>query len=690
MNQAEYNKIVSFIWNIANDVLVHAFEAKTYKDIIMPMLVLRRIDVLLEPTKQKVLERKAQLEKVGLSNMDLFLSKESGYPFYNTSLFTLKTLINETDPNRLKLNFKDYINGYSEDVLDILNKFHMSQHIDNLHEVGRLGSLIEKFVSSSINLSVLPVLDDEGNEVLPGLDNHTMGMIFEELLRRFNESNDISEAGQHFTPRDYVRLLADLAVMPIAEKLDDKTPYSVYDAACGTGGILSIAQERINEIIPNAPIRLFGQELLPGTYATCKADMMITGNLPQTSYQLGGNSRQYISFGSTISQDGHPGETFDFCISNPPFGTPWKEDLRNRDLTEKQKDNFKDSRFQVAYDGEPEFSFIPNIGDCQMLFLANNVSRMKRNTPLGSRIVEIHNGSSLFTGNAGGGESNLRRYIIENDMLEAIVAAPGNMFYNTPLETYIWVVTNRKTAERRGKVQLINATEFKTPLRKNLGHKNCELSVEDRARIVTMLINFEENEISRIFPNEEFGYWEITVNRPLRLIYENLAAIDLTIVKNDNDRQLLASIVEAWQTYLGSHAVNDFALFSMLKQYRIKVPASKLRLVRSTLGTRCAEADEAHTKPTDRCSPIEADSQLTDKEQVPLLYPGGINAFMTNEVLPYTPDAYVDEDKTVIGYSLSFTKYFYKPVELRPLDEIRADIQDIEIRTAGMLTQIFS
>lgn len=690
MNQAEYNKIVSFIWNIANDVLVHAFEAKTYKDIIMPMLVLRRIDVLLEPTKQKVLERKAQLEKMGLTNMDLFLSKESGYPFYNTSQFTLKTLINETDPNRLKLNFKDYINGYSEDVLDILNKFHMNQHIDNLHEVGRLGSLIEKFVSSSINLSVLPVLDDEGNEVLPGLDNHTMGMIFEELLRRFNESNDISEAGQHFTPRDYVRLLADLAVMPIAAKLDDKTPYSVYDAACGTGGILSIAQERINEIIPNAPIRLFGQELLPGTYATCKADMMITGNLPQTTYQLGGNSRQYISFGSTISQDGHPGESFDFCISNPPFGTPWKEDLRNRDLTDKQKDEFKDSRFQVAYDGVPEFSFIPNIGDCQMLFLANNVSRMKRNTPLGSRIVEIHNGSSLFTGNAGGGESNLRRYIIENDMLEAIVAAPGNMFYNTPLETYVWVVTNRKAPERRGKVQLINATEFKTPLRKNLGHKNSELSVEDRARIVTLLMNFEENEISRIFPNEEFGYWEITVNRPLRLVYENLADIDLSAVKNINDRQLLVSIVEAWQTYLGGHTVNDFALFSMLKQHKIKVPASKLRLVRNTLGTRCAEANEVHTKPTDLNSPIEADPQLTDKEQVPLLYPGGIEAFMTNEVLPYTPDACIDEDKTVIGYSLSFTKYFYKPVELRPLADIRADIQDIENRTAGMLTQIFS
>lgn len=750
MNQTDYNKIVSFIWNIANDVLVHAFEAKTYKDIIMPMLVLRRIDVLLEPTKQKVLERKAQLEKMGLSNMNLFLSKESGYPFYNTSQFTLKTLINETDPNRLKLNFKEYINGYSEDVLDILNKFHMGQHIDNLHEVGRLGSLIEKFTSSSINLSILPVLDDEGNEVLPGLDNHSMGMIFEELLRRFNESNDISEAGQHFTPRDYVRLLADLAVMPIAEKLDDKTPYSVYDAACGTGGILSIAQERINEIIPNAPIRLFGQELLPGTYATCKADMMITGNLPQTSYQLGGNSRQYISFGSTISQDGHPGETFDFCISNPPFGTPWKEDLRNRDLTEKQKDNFKDSRFQVAYDGESEFSFIPNIGDCQMLFLANNVSRMKHDTPLGSRIVEIHNGSSLFTGNAGGGESNLRRYIIENDMLEAVVAMPENMFYNTGIGTYVWIVTNRKAAARRGKVQLINATAFKTPLRKNLGHKNCELSVEDRARIVTLLMNFEENELSRIFPNEEFGYWEITVNRPLRqsvtISKERLQKLVNSLVRKD---VILSGDCADILSTLGIHipigddtprlGENDsifdakFAKFRSIKlpktlgQLRadaiislalpvlcdmmaekelwlnmaefekrfnndIRIKPTKLTWAKINLGFYPFISAEVNPKaePVLSNNMIVPDPALRDKEQVPLLYPGGIEAFMANEVLPYAPDAYVDEDKTVIGYSLSFTKYFYKPVELRPLADIRADIQDIENRTAGMLTQIFS
>lgn len=515
MEQAQYSKLFSFLWNIANDVLVHAFEKGKYKDIIMPMLVLRRIDVLLEPTKGKVLERKEQLDKFGVTNQDQTLCMASGFPFYNTSKFTLKSLTNETDPQRLKLNFIDYINGYSNDVLEIIEKFHLRQQIDNLTETERLGTLISKFTDSNINLSIKPVVDDEGNEILPGLDNHTMGTIFEELLRKFNEENNVTEAGEHFTPRDYVKLLADLAVVPIAEQLEPKTTYAVYDGACGTGGILSIAQERINEIIPDSNIHLFGQELQPETFATCMADMMISGVLPQTGYSLKGTPRKYIAFGSTISEDGHAGETYDFCISNPPFGTPWKEDLRKKGLTDKEKKKFTDSRFNLEYDDNGEFSFIPDIGDCQMLFLANNISRMK-DTPLGTRIVEIHNGSSLFTGKAGGGESNLRRYIIENDLLEAIVAMPEKMFYNTGIGTYVWVVTNRKAPNRRGKVQLINATEMKTPLRKNLGEKNCELSEADRRHIIDLLINFEETPESKIFDNEEFGYWEVPVLRPKR------------------------------------------------------------------------------------------------------------------------------------------------------------------------------
>lgn len=616
MEQAQYSKLFSFLWNIANDVLVHAFEKGKYKDIIMPMLVLRRIDVLLEPTKDKVLERKEQLDKFGVTNQDQTLCMASGFPFYNTSKFTLKSLTNETDPQRLKLNFIDYINGYSNDVLEIIEKFHLRQQIDNLTETERLGTLISKFTDSNINLSIKPVVDDEGNEILPGLDNHTMGTIFEELLRKFNEENNVTEAGEHFTPRDYVKLLADLAVVPIAEQLEPKTTYAVYDGACGTGGILSIAQERINEIIPDSHIHLFGQELQPETFATCMADMMISGVLPQTGYSLKGTPRKYIAFGSTISEDGHAGETYDFCISNPPFGTPWKEDLRKKGLKETEKKKFTDSRFNLEYDDNGEFSFIPDIGDCQMLFLANNISRMK-DTPLGTRIVEIHNGSSLFTGKAGGGESNLRRYIIENDLLEAIVAMPEKMFYNTGIGTYVWVVTNRKAPNRRGKVQLINATEMKTPLRKNLGEKNCELSEADRLHIIDLLINFEETPESKIFDNEEFGYWEVPVLRP----------------KRDKEGNIVYKKAKKGQ-----------------------------------------EPEIEYAKNRNEC------------ERIPLTYPGGIEAFYENEVAPYDSEARFGEP--VLGYELSFTKYFYKPVELRSLEEIRADIRDIEARTAGMLNKI--
>lgn len=616
MEQAQYSKLFSFLWNIANDVLVHAFEKGKYKDIIMPMLVLRRIDVLLEPTKDKVLERKEQLDKFGVTNQDQTLCMASGFPFYNTSKFTLKSLTNETDPQRLKLNFIDYINGYSNDVLEIIEKFHLRQQIDNLTETERLGTLISKFTDSNINLSIKPVVDDEGNEILPGLDNHTMGTIFEELLRKFNEENNVTEAGEHFTPRDYVKLLADLAVVPIADQLEPKTTYAVYDGACGTGGILSLAQERINEIITDSNIHLFGQELQPETFATCMADMMISGVLPQTGYSLKGTPRKYIAFGSTISEDGHAGETYDFCISNPPFGTPWKEDLRKKGLKETEKKKFTDSRFNLEYDDNGEFSFIPDIGDCQMLFLANNISRMK-DTPLGTRIVEIHNGSSLFTGKAGGGESNLRRYIIENDLLEAIVAMPEKMFYNTGIGTYVWVVTNRKAPNRRGKVQLINATEMKTPLRKNLGEKNCELSEEDRRHIIDLLVNFVETPESKIFDNEEFGYWEVPVLRP----------------KRDKEGNIVYKKAKKGQ-----------------------------------------EPEIEYTKNRNEC------------ERIPLTYPGGIEAFYENEVAPYDSEARFGE--AVLGYELSFTKYFYKPVELRSLEEIRADIRDVEARTAGMLNKI--
>lgn len=624
METKQYNGLFSFIWNIANDVLVHAFEKGDYKKIILPFMVLRRIDVLLEPTKQQVLDKKAFCDKNGLTEYEPFLTKVTGYPFYNTSAFTMSTLKNEIDPQRLKMNVIEYFNGFSEDVQDIIDKFKLRQQVDNLTEVGRLGSLLEKFTDGNINLSVNPVMeettDENGNAVmverLPGLDNHTMGTIFEELLRKFNEENNVTEAGEHFTPRDYVRLLADLAVVPIKDKLANNT-YHIYDGACGTGGILTIAQEEIERIAKEqgkqVKTSIFGQELQADTYATCKADLMISGNINKFTYKLDSGEHQYIVFGSTISQDGHAGEKFDFCISNPPFGTPWKEDLKNWGLGDKKE--VIDPRFVHSSDAslttasEP-ISFIPDIGDCQMLFLANNVSRMK-DTPLGTRIVEVHNGSSLFTGNAGGGESNLRRYIIENDLLEAIIAMPEKNFYNTGISTYVWVVTNRKEERRRGYVQLIDASNISTPLRKNLGEKNCETTEEDRRRILQLLMDFKETPESKIFRNEEFGYWQVPVLRP----------------KRDKEGNIVMK--------------------------KGKVVMAKNR---------------------------------NEVEQIPLLYPGGIAAFYENEVKPY--DVEVEFGEPVIGYELSFTKYFYKPVLLRSLDEIMGDINVLESETKGLWDEI--
>ena len=596
------------MWNIANDVLVDVFEQVDYKKVILPMMVLRRIDVLLEPTKEAVLKQKAELDKQKIVNYEPVLTAITKYPFVNVSKFTMRTLTAETNPSRLKMNFLEYIDGYSKDVQDIVKKFELLPTIDKLTENNRLGSILEKFTDKSINLGILPVKDASGKETLPGVDNHMMGTVFEELLRRFNEAYAVTSAGRHFTPRDMVKLLADLTIFPIADKLENST-YTIYDGACGTGGILSVAKEKILDMArerdKKIKIHIFGQELMPDTYATCKADIMISGQIKSFSYSLNKQQRDYIAFGSTISQDGHIGETYDFCISNPPFGTAWKEDLKNWGISDKKE--ITDSRFVLSDD----INFIPDIGDPQMLFLANNVSRMK-NTELGTRIVEVHNGSSLFTGDAGSGNSNLRKYIIENDMLEAIVAMPEKDFYNTGIGTYIWIVTNRKEKRRKGKVQLIDATAIKTPLRKNLGEKNCETNEADRAKILKLLMDFKETEQSKIFDNSEFGYWSVPLMKP---------------VLDENGKP-----------------VKD-------KKGNVKYKASR-----------------------------------SETEQIPMNYPGGIEGFYENEVKPYTPDVIFGEP--TVGYELSFTRYFYKPVELRSLKDIKNDIIKLERQTEGALAEI--
>lgn len=608
MTQIQHNQLVSFIWNIANDVLVNVYNKGDYRKVILPMIVLRRFDAVLEDTKKEVLAMKERLTAANIIQQDEALCAVAGQAFCNSSPFTLKDLKSRTNSQQLKLDFIAYLDGFSANVQDIITKFKFRNEIDTLVEGGVLGLLIEKFVDNRINLSNRPVLFDDGSVRLPALDNHSIGTVFEELLRRFNEENNVTEAGEHFTPRDIVTLMAEIAFVPIMDKITDSS-YLIYDGACGTGGILSVSEERLQQLAEARGKRInthiFGQELQPETYATCKSDLLIKGD---------GEEANNISFGSTISEDGKAGMKFDFCISNPPFGTPWKRDLENWGL--KDKKDITDGRFLIAYDGNPAYSLVPNIGDPQMLFLANNISRMKDTTELGTRIVEVHNGSSLFTGNAGGGESNLRRYIIENDLLEAIIAVPEKMFYNTGIGTFIWIVTNRKESRRKGKIQLIDATGLKSPLRKNLGEKNCEFTPEINEQILRAYMDFEETPISKIFDNSEFGYWEITVDRPKR-------DEQGVIVKNKRGK-------------------------------------------------------------------IEIDKTLRDKEQVPLTYEGGIGAFVRNEILPYTPDAIVNTDDYVIGYELSFTKYFYKPKQLRTLDEIRADIRAIEESTKGLLNEILN
>ncbi len=508
MDHSQLNWISNFIWGIADDVLRDLYVRGKYRDVILPMVVLRRLDAELEPTKQAVLDMKTSLDDIGITNQDPALRQAAGQAFYNTSKFTLRDLRARVSQQQLKADFEDYLNGFSPNVQDILENFEFRNQIPRLSKADALGTLIEKFVSPDINLSPAPVMNPDGSVKHPGLDNHAMGTIFEELVRRFNEENN-EEAGEHWTPRDAVKLMAKLIFLPIAEEIESGT-YLLYDGACGTGGMLTVAEEILQELAEvhgkDVSTHLYGQEINAETYAICKADLLLKGEGDAADNLVGGPEH------STLSNDAFPSQEFDFMLSNPPYGKSWKSDLERMG----GKKDMRDPRFVIEHGGDPEFSLVTRSSDGQMLFLANKLSKMKQSTRLGSRIAEVHNGSSLFTGDAGQGESNIRRWVIENDWLEAIVALPLNMFYNTGIATYVWVLTNRKPEHRRGKVQLIDATAWHQPLRKNLGKKNCELGEDNIAHICETFLAFKETEQSKIFDNAAFGYWKVTVERPLR------------------------------------------------------------------------------------------------------------------------------------------------------------------------------
>jgi type I restriction enzyme M protein len=781
MENGHLNWIANFIWGIADDVLRDVYVRGKYRDVILPMTVIRRLDACLEPTKQDVLKMSEQLDKAGVANKDAALCQAAGpdanYAFYNDSPFRLRDLQARAKQQQLKADFEVYLGGFSPNVQEILAKFKFHNQIPTLVDADVLGPLIEKFLNPDINLSPHPVRDADGNIRLPGLDNHGMGTIFEELIRRFNEENN-EEAGEHFTPRDVIRLMANLIFWPIADDIKSAT-YRVYDGACGTGGMLTVAEDTLRLLAKgrekDVSIHLFGQEVNPETYAISKADLLLKGE---------GQGAENMKFGSTLSRDAFPSGEFDFMLSNPPYGKSWKTDL---DRMGGKKD-MSDHRFVVQHDGD-ELSLITRSSDGQLMFLVNKLTKMVEpssdKNPLGSRIAEVHNGSSLFTGDAGSGESNIRRWIIENDWLEAIIALPLNMFYNTGIATYIWLLTNAKPDHRKGKVQLIDATQIYHPLRKNMGAKNCELSEDQIRQICEMFLAFEETEQSKIFPNAAFGYWKIRVERPLRLhsqlahkaiqglryasgdedirqalheefgdaLFDNFSSVRKQVEQTlrdwggngeedadgdeDSDAPRRTAIPEkkrkkllkadtwkrdkklydaarALRDELGEDLFTDNNIFrdavsDGLKKQGIKLSAAEQKIILNAVSWRVEDAPpvikKIHKTGKTEVDPLhglyeveidgkpaiveyETDTDLRDTEQVPLLEESGIEAFFRREVLPHVPDAWIDDSATKIGYEISFTRHFYKPPEMRPLEEIKADLLKLQEEGEGLLEEI--
>ena len=662
MDNQVHNAIVSFIWGIADDCLRDIYVRGKYRDVILPMTVIRRLDAMLEDTKPAVLEMKKMLDAAEITNQWPALCNAAGQAFCNASPFRLRDLTSRAKKQTLKADFEAYLDGFSPNVQEILAKFQFRNQIDTMIEADILGAVIEKFISPDINLSPNPVYrDDSKTQIkLPAWDNHGMGTVFEELVRKFNEANN-EEAGEHWTPRDVVDLMADLVLVPVADKIMDAT-YSCYDGACGTGGMLTVAQDRLLTLAKRrgkeVSIHLFGQEVQPETYAICKADMLLKGD---------GEQAEHIAYGSTLSADGHATRQFDFMLANPPYGKSWKTDA---DKMGGKKD-ILDSRFNTYLEDGTQLAMIPRTSDGQLLFLLNNVAKMKNDTILGSRIAEVHNGSSLFTGEAGSGESNARRYLIENDLVEAIISLPDNMFYNTGIGTFIWVLSNKKEERRKGKIQLIDASSFKTPLGRNMGKKNCKLDPNHIAEIVNLFMSMTENEHSKIFDNKDFGYWYITVERPLRLRVYPERSLDESGLK-PAEIALFQSAVKNLPADVPLDDWKEFAKATGLK-------AALLKKVRPFI----TEKD-----PTACVVAGEADAELRDTEIIPFTCEDGIEGFMKKEVYPYAPDAWVDNGKTKIGYEIIFNKYFRKKIDVRTVMEIADALETSVQMTDGIIAEI--
>lgn len=780
MNQAVHNRLIAFIWSIADDCLRDVYVRGKYRDVILPMVVLRRLDALLEPTKAAVMEELAfQRDEAGFTEWDeTGLRDASGYVFYNTSEWTLQRL-HDTATNSqqiLQANFEEYLNGFSPNVKEIIEKFKLKSQIRHMAAKDVLLDVLEKFTSRYINLTPFEKEDPEGRK-LPPLSNLGMGYVFEELIRKFNEENN-EEAGEHFTPREVIDLMTHIVFEPIKDQLPPVM--TIYDPACGSGGMLTESQNFIKDeegaIKAKGDVYLFGKEINDETYAICKSDMMIKGNNPEN-----------IRVGSTLSTDEFSGHTFDFMLSNPPYGKSWATDLKYI----KDGKDIIDPRFIVKlkdyWGNTEEVDATPRSSDGQLLFLMEMVNKMKplSQSPHGSRIASVHNGSSLFTGDAGGGESNIRRYIIENDWLDCIVQLPNNLFYNTGITTYIWFLSNHKEAKRKGKVMLIDASQRFAKLRKNLGAKNCELTAEHVREIQNAYMQFtdiarttDDSLAAKVFHNTDFGYYKVTIERPARLkaqfteekiselrfdkslkepmqwayeqfgqqVYTQLSALEKPLLEwceksgldlNAKKRKELIS-TSTWEKQqnlmqianrlmqkIGSTEYRDFNLFSaeverVLQAEKIKCTASELNQLLNAVSWYDENAEKVVKKiekisgdklarllqyldctteqlpdygyyPTgkkDEYLRYESHSDLRDSENVPLNE--SIHDYFLREVKPHVDEAWIDLDKTKIGYEISFNKYFYQHKPLRSIEEVSAEILALDKESDGLIMDILN
>lgn len=691
------SEVANFIWEIADSVLRDDFKRSKYPDVILPFVVLRRLDSVLAPTKPKVIKKIKKLETIGLElgQMDGQLRKASGHAFYNTSRFDFQKLLD--DPQNIGKNLIAYINGFSENVRDIIDKFSLRHTIDLLDRKNLLYLMIQKTASPKAALH-----PDQ-------LSNHDMGYVFEELIRRFNEQTN-ENPGEHFTPREVVQLMVRLALNGDKKILSHTGAMrTIYDPACGTGGMLSVAKRYIIENVnPKADIMLFGQEVNPETYAICKADMLIKGD---------DRDANNIKMGSTLSEDGHPDTKFDYMISNPPYGKDWKKDAK---VVEHEHREAYMGRFSPG---------LPRKSDGQMLFLLHMLSKMKDEHAGGSRIAIIMNGSPLFTGGAGSGESEIRRYVLENDWLEAIVALPSQLFYNTGITTYVWLLTSHKHQDRKGKVLLVNGAAtvkddngkekevFARKMRKSLGDKRNELADEHIDRLVDLAVNFKNEEHCRIFDTADFGYRHITVECPLRLNFrtspdrierlrEEKAFAKLAQSKKRNpetrareieegcklQEEIVAMLEAMPDTLWRNRKKFSKALNKAAKDAGIALAAPIRKAIFSALSERDENADICLDK---RGNP-EPDPELRDHENVPLKE--DVREYFEREVLPHVPDAWINESKKycddrdghvgIVGYEINFNRYFYKYEPPRPLEEIDAEIKALESEILEMLRDV--